>query len=161
MFRYKYLLVFLVFSFPAKAQSPYFEKVFAQPHTIKPDKLSLAKKRAVIEGVAGKRVLTDGKHSIELHSVQNESSDGMLIAFLPKEKILVEADLYTVPEPGNLVNENGEVVPKIKPPVTPYAAAFANSLEQLKLDYKTILALTGKIVSKEELIEDLKMPATK
>ena len=135
---------------------PYFEKVFAQPHTITPDKLSLAKKKAVIEGVAEKRVLTDGTHIIELYRVRNESSDGMLVAFLPKEKILVEADLYAVPEPGNVITENGEVVPKTKPPVTPYAAAFANTLEHMKLDYKTILALTGRIASKEELLEDLK-----
>ncbi len=106
-------------------------------------------------------MLTDGTHIIELHSIQNESSDGMLVAFLPKEKILVEADLYTVPEPGNVITENGEVVPKAKPPVTPYAAAFANMLEHMKLDYKTILALTGNVSSKEELIEDVKASATR
>jgi len=140
---------------------PYFEKVFAQPHTITPDKLSLAKRKAVIEGITERRVLTDGTHIIELRSIQNESSDGMLVAFLPKEKILVEADLYTVPEPGNVITENGEVVPKAKPPVTPYAAAFANMLEHMKLDYKTILALTGNVSSKEELIEDVKASATR
>ena len=45
--------------------------------------------------------------------------------------------------------------------VTPFAAALASTLEQLKLDYKTILALTGKVGSKEELLADLKTPPTR
>src|SRR4029077_14729449 len=38
---------------------PYYEKVLAAPHTVTPDQLAKAPKKAVIEAVADKRVLTD------------------------------------------------------------------------------------------------------
>ena len=42
-----------------------------------------------------KRVLTDGTHTIELYHLQNFSHhDGMIVAYLPKEKVLLEADGY-------------------------------------------------------------------
>ena len=43
-----------------------------------------------------KKVLTDGNHVIELYHLQNSlHNDGLIVAYLPKEKILVEADAFT------------------------------------------------------------------
>jgi glyoxylase-like metal-dependent hydrolase (beta-lactamase superfamily II) len=121
---------------------PYYEKTFAMPRSLAPDKLTQSKKRAVVEAVAEKRVLTDGKHTIELYHVPNEHNEGMLIAYLPKEKILVEADLYTPGAAG---------APAPNPP-SPYTVSLVESLDKLKLDYEKILPLHGRITNKEELM---------
>ncbi|HEV2199217.1 MAG TPA: hypothetical protein VGR73_05315 [Bryobacteraceae bacterium] len=44
-------------------------------------------------------MLTDGARTMELHLVQgsgNTHNPGLLIAYLPKERVLVEADSYSV-----------------------------------------------------------------
>ena len=63
------------------------------PRTLVGDMLAKANKKPKVEGVGDKRVLKDETRTIELHHIQNlEHSDGMLVAFLPKEKILFTAD---------------------------------------------------------------------
>jgi glyoxylase-like metal-dependent hydrolase (beta-lactamase superfamily II) len=121
---------------------PYYEKTFAMPRTLAPDKLAQLKKKAVIEAVAEKKVLTDGKHTIELYHVPNAHNEGMLIAYLPKEKIVVEADLYTPGAAG---------APAPNPP-SPYTVSLLDNLDKLKLDYEKILGLHGRLATKEELL---------
>ena len=73
----------------------YLEKVLSQPHTLNPDKAQTAGKKPIVEGVGEKKVLTDGAHVVELYHLQNFlHHDGMLIVYLPKEKVLLEADGY-------------------------------------------------------------------
>jgi glyoxylase-like metal-dependent hydrolase (beta-lactamase superfamily II) len=122
---------------------PYYEKTFALPRTLQPDKLLQSKKRAVIEAVQEKRVLTDGTHVIELYHVPNEHNEGMLIAYLPKDKILVEADLFTPPAAGAAPPN----------PPSPYTLALVENLERLKLDYDKILPLHGRLTNKAELMK--------
>jgi len=122
---------------------PYYEKTFAMPRTLNPDKLSQSKKRALIEAVPEKRVLTDGTHTIELYHVPNNHNEGMLIAYLPKEKILVEADLFTPPAVGT---------PPPGPP-SPYTLSLVENLDRLKLNYEKILPLHGRLTNKEELMK--------
>ena len=61
-------------------------------------------------------------------------SRGMLIAYFPKEKLVVEADLYTPPEPG------------AQSPDTPSASnrTFYQNLQRLKLDVETIVPIHGR-----------------
>src|SRR5262249_16520732 len=77
---------------------PYWEKIFSLPHTLNPDNLAKSKAKGSIETVAEKKVLTDGNHVIELHHDKGDlHQDGLLVAYLPKEKILVEADGFNPP----------------------------------------------------------------
>ena len=122
---------------------PYYEKTFALPRTLQPDKLAQSRKKAVIEAVGEKRVLTDGMHTIELYHVPNGHNDGMLIAYIPKEKLLIEADLYT---PGAV----GAPAPN---PVSPYTLSLVENLDRLKLDYEKILPLHGRLTTREELMK--------
>lgn len=122
---------------------PYYEKTFALPRTLQPDKLAQSKKKAAIEVVGEKRVLTDGTHVIELYHVPNEHNEGMLIAYLPKEKLLVEADLFTPPAAGT---------PPPNPP-SPYTLSLVENLDRLKLDYDKILPLHGRLTNKAELMK--------
>jgi len=130
---------------------PYYEKTFAMPRTLAPDKLSQSNKKtpkAIIEAVGEKRVLTDGTHTIELYHVPNAHNEGMLIAYLPKEKIVVEADLYT-PGAVNAPTPN---------PVNPYTVSLVENLERLKLDYEKILGLHGRLATKDELMTAVGRP---
>ncbi len=66
-------------------------------------------------------VLQDETRTVELHHVKDlEHSDAMLIAYLPKEKILFTAD-FNIPAPGQ--------------PVSPSIATLIANIERLRLDF--------------------------
>jgi glyoxylase-like metal-dependent hydrolase (beta-lactamase superfamily II) len=49
-----------------------------------------------------RRVFTDGTHTVEIYNVSpNPHVDEMLIAYLPAEKVLFEADLFDLEVPGH------------------------------------------------------------
>ncbi len=48
-------------------------------------------------------VLEDAMTRLELHHITNDHSDGMLVAYLPAQKILTQAD-FTLPQPGAMPN---------------------------------------------------------
>lgn len=123
----------------------YYEKIFAQPHTLNPDKQEQAKKKLSIETVTDKKVLTDGNHVIELHRMQNSlHNDGLLVAYLPKEKILVEADAFNPPADVNA-------------PATPNPNNFnlVENLNRLKLDVETIIPVHYPADSRKVTVADL------
>jgi glyoxylase-like metal-dependent hydrolase (beta-lactamase superfamily II) len=112
----------------------YYQKVWAAPHTINPDRLAKSKKPAQFESFAGKHVLSDGKRSIEIHSIAGSGhNDAFVLVYLPKEKILVEADAYT-PTAAN-------VPPPAK--ANPYSVNLYQNIQELKLDVGQIAALHG------------------
>ncbi len=112
---------------------PYFQKVWANPHTLSPDLLAKNPKKPAFKTVKEKLVLTDGNHVIELDHMQDFlHNDGMLLACLPKEKVLVEADAYNPPPQ-----------PPAKAPATisPYNASLAANIDRLKLDVQRIVPI--------------------
>src|SRR5204863_2241801 len=125
---------------------PYLEKVLSAPHTLNPDKAQQNGKKPMVEAVADKRVLTDGTHTIELYHLQNFGHhDGMLIAYLPKEKVLVEADGYN-PQPPTATAPN---------PPSPYTVSLLDNIRRLKLDVQRIvpvhLPADNRVVTMAEL----------
>src|SRR5712672_2610819 len=79
----------------------YLAKVLSMPHTLNPDKEQDARKKVMVEAMGEKKVMTDGTHTIELYHLQNFGHhDGMIIAYLPKEKVLLEADGYNPQAPN-------------------------------------------------------------
>jgi glyoxylase-like metal-dependent hydrolase (beta-lactamase superfamily II) len=71
----------------------FLEQALGTPRTLVGDTLAKSKKKPKVEGVVEKQVVTDGTRNLELHHVAGlEHSDSMLIAYLPKEKILFCAD---------------------------------------------------------------------
>jgi len=82
------------------------ERLLGGPRTLTGDSLSKATNRRtnVVEGV-GDRDVRRGNNGkvVELHRVANEHSDGMLVVFLPAEKVLWSADVTGVnPNPAQL-----------------------------------------------------------
>ncbi|HUG37709.1 MAG TPA: MBL fold metallo-hydrolase [Candidatus Limnocylindrales bacterium] len=51
------------------ASKPFFEKVVAAPATVSPDHLARSGKKATVEGVRERRVLTDGTRTVEVRHI--------------------------------------------------------------------------------------------
>lgn len=110
---------------------PYYEKVWANPHTLSPDRLAQDPKKPSFKTMTEKMVLTDGNHVIELYHLQNFGhNDGMIVAYLPKEKVLLEADGFN-PPPQPLTQRPATI--------SPYTASLAANIERLKLDVQRIV----------------------
>ena len=122
----------------------YYQKIWSEPHTLNPDRLASAKKAPVFETFKDKHVLTDGKRKIEIYPIAgNSHNDAFALVYLPKEKILSEADAYTPLAPG------------ATPPasVNPYSVNLYENIQKLKLDVDQIAGLHGPSVVK---LADLK-----
>src|SRR5439155_1609546 len=79
------------------------------------------------------KVMTDGNHVIELyHMTGIGHHDGLIMAYLPKEKVLVEADAYNPPAQPNPPPAN---------PVSPYNMALVSNIERLKLDVDRLIPI--------------------
>src|SRR5262249_31773603 len=62
---------------------PYYEKIWALPHSLAPDHMAKKATKPVIEAVTDKRVLTDGTRSLEIHHLQgSDHAATMLIGYL-------------------------------------------------------------------------------
>ena len=130
-----------------QVNKPFLEKVGTMPHTLNPDKLEQAKKKPSIETMTEKKVLTDGNHVIELyHMTGIGHHDGLIMAYLPKEKVLLEADAYN-PQPANATPPS---------PPSPYTLALVANIERLKLDVNRIVPVhypaDNRVVTRAELM---------
>ena len=119
----------------------FFEKVAKARFVIEPDLLTRRPRPAVIETVTGgKRVFTGGGHSVELYDIgTNPHTDEMLVAWLPKEQILFEGDLFNRPADGHARAGNETTV------------AFLRWLEKSGLPVKTIVPVHGPVATMEDL----------
>jgi glyoxylase-like metal-dependent hydrolase (beta-lactamase superfamily II) len=116
-----------------QVNKPFLEKVGTLPHTLNPDKLQQSKKKPVIETMTDKKILTDGTHVIELyHMTGIGHHDGLIMAYLPKEKVLVEADAYNPPAQPNT---------PVPAPPSPYTTALVDNMERLKLQVDRIIPI--------------------
>jgi glyoxylase-like metal-dependent hydrolase (beta-lactamase superfamily II) len=124
----------------------YLEKTLSVPHTLSPDKAQTAGKKPIVEGMGDKRVLTDGTHVVELYHLQNFGHhDGMIVAYFPKEKVLLEADAYN-PQAANATPPS---------PASPYTLSLIDNIARLKLDVQRIVPVhypaDSRVVTMEEL----------
>ena len=125
----------------------YYEELVTEKQWIlEPDRLSLYPPEEVAEGYTfetfrGKYVLSDGARTIEMHQMQGlRHSAGMLIAYLPTEKIVIEADLYSPRGP--------------QAPATPDASSLTlyDNIKRLQLDVDTIAPVHGRVVPMSDFL---------
>jgi len=113
---------------------PYYEKAWAAPHTLNPDRLAQSKKMAMFETFTDKHVLTDGSRTIEIHQIAGGGhNDAFAMVYLPAEKILVEGDAYTPAA--------ADAPPPAMP--NPFSVNLNDNIQRLKLDVRQIAALHG------------------
>ena len=101
----------------------YLERVLNAPHTLNPDKMSESRKKPKFDTIGTKKVLTDGDRVVELHHMQNFGHhEGAILVYLPKEKVLYQADAYN---------------PPAQPPtaaaaiISPYTVSLVDTIERL------------------------------
>jgi glyoxylase-like metal-dependent hydrolase (beta-lactamase superfamily II) len=127
-----------------ESNKPYYQEVLrAGPWLLEPDRLSLYPPEEWSEGyifetLIEKYVLADRTRTVELHHVQGLAHvAGMLIAYLPDEKILVQADLHSSQQQ------------------TPNASSrtLLRTLQWLDLDVETVVGIHGGPVSFSSFVE--------
>ena len=76
-----------------KNNEAFLEKALNTPRTLLNDTLAKNPKKAKIEAVAEKKVYSDGTRTVEMYHVSPvPHSNGLMIAYIPKEKILFQGD---------------------------------------------------------------------
>ena len=103
------------------------------PRTLAPDAISKSGKKPVIEGFTGdKRVFQDSTRTFEVHLIKGlPHADGLVIGYLPKEKILVYADMFNLPPPND---------PVPNPPVIG-TMVFLDNLARLNLEPERVMSI--------------------
>jgi glyoxylase-like metal-dependent hydrolase (beta-lactamase superfamily II) len=97
----------------------FFEKALNTPRTLLNDTLAKNPKKARVEGVGDKKVYSDGNRTVEMyHIYPAPHSNGLMVAYIPKEKILFQGD-FSLPAPGQPGND--------------HVKALVPALEKLKL----------------------------
>ena len=111
----------------------FLEKALSAPRTLAPDALAKSGRKPVIEGFKGdKRVFQDATRTVEIHVIKAlPHVDGLVIAWLPKEKLLVYADMFNFPPPNQPVPDPPVIGTKI----------FYENITRLGLDPERILSI--------------------
>ena len=121
-----------------ESNKAFYEKVWARPWTVEQDLLAKSPKAATIEGVADKRVMSDKTRTLELYFLDNSGHHtGQLIAYLPKERILMYGDGYNPPAGTEI--KTPERGPE-------FALQMYEKIQQLKLNPARIAPVHGRVV---------------
>jgi glyoxylase-like metal-dependent hydrolase (beta-lactamase superfamily II) len=124
-----------------------YEQAWKNPRTLDPDKLSRNPRTPTFITYKDKYALTDGGRTIEMHRIPGDNhNEFMSFAYLPKEKILIEADDFTPPPPNS-------------PPLLAISLGFANNLydnlQRMKIEVVTIAPLHGNVAPMSEMLKAL------
>jgi glyoxylase-like metal-dependent hydrolase (beta-lactamase superfamily II) len=114
---------------------PYFEKTLVAPATLVPDAQVRTPKKPVFLPVFDKRVITDGKQTIEVYATGGDThTNEYTLIYLPGPGILVEGDGYSPGPPD-------APVPATPPP---NAVAMYQDIQRLNLNVQTIAPVHGR-----------------
>jgi glyoxylase-like metal-dependent hydrolase (beta-lactamase superfamily II) len=120
-----------------KANAAFFQQAIGRAHTILPDALAKNPKPLKIETVDDEMVLKDKTMTVNLYHVAGSPhADTLLMAYFPRERVLVEVDVFS---PGA--------------PVHPYAANLLENIKKRNLKVDRIVPLHGTPVAYEALVK--------
>lgn len=116
-----------------KVNERFLNEALSAPRTLVPDAIAASGKRPQVEGFAGdKRVFQDATRTFEIHVIQGlPHADGLVIGYLPAERILVYADMFNLPPADRPVPD---------PPVFGTQVFLAN-IERLGLSPERIMSV--------------------
>jgi glyoxylase-like metal-dependent hydrolase (beta-lactamase superfamily II) len=119
-----------------QANVAFLQEAATRPHTIVQDALAKNPKAATLLGVDGEMEIKDATMTVQLfHIAGNPHGDAMLMAYLPRERILIEVDAFS---PGSAVQ--------------PYAANLVENITRRRLKVDRILPLHGAPATYAELV---------
>ncbi|HSP70168.1 MAG TPA: MBL fold metallo-hydrolase [Bryobacteraceae bacterium] len=103
-----------------KNNEAFLEKALNTPRTLLDDVLAKNPRKAKFETVAEKKVYSDGTRTVEMYHIPPAPhSNGLIIAYIPKEKVLFQGDFSV--NPGQPAND--------------HVKALVPVLEKLNLDF--------------------------
>ena len=103
-----------------KNNEAFFTKSLNSPRTLLADTLAKNPKKAKVETVDKKKVYSDGTRTVEMHHIfPAPHSNGLMVAYIPKEKVLFQGDFSV--NPGQPAND--------------HVKALVPALEKLNLDF--------------------------
>jgi glyoxylase-like metal-dependent hydrolase (beta-lactamase superfamily II) len=114
------------------------EKAATASHIMRPDALSRNPKPPIIETIDDKRVFDDETHKVEIYRIASPHVGEMIIAYLPKEKLLFEADMLDIPEAGT-------------PPAGDDTVDLAQHIQKLGLLVEQIIPVHGRMGTIDDL----------
>jgi len=130
--------------FTDKANGSFFEQVVGRSHSIVPDALAKNPKPLKVQTVDNQMELKDKAMTVELFHIDGSPhADTLLMAYFPKERILVEADVYS---PAAAVQ--------------PYAANLLENIKSRGLKVDRIVPIHGTVAPFSDLLKTLTSPKT-
>ena len=115
----------------------FFEDIVARQHSIVQDALARSPQPLTIETVTGDEMyeLTDGRRTLQIYRIVDDAHcDGIVMVYLPRERILIEADAYS---------------PTSRE--APFAEVLLRNIENRELRVNTILPIHGGVSELEDL----------
>ncbi len=116
---------------------PFVERMAERPHTRAPDHLAQNPKEPDIGRVGSGLTLEDETMTLQLLPVSGPHSETMLVAWLPRDRLLVQADVYS---PGSAVHS--------------FAGKFLEDVRALRLSPVRIVPLHGAVVPFAQFVRD-------
>lgn len=123
----------------------FYQNVVLRPglRMLQPDRLSRFPRAATLETLSQRYVLSDGDRTLELHAIQGLAhSLTMVVAYLPKERLLVNADLYSPPAAG-----------AVAPAPTASMRTLYQNMQRLGLDVERHVPLHGGIGTGSQFVQ--------
>ena len=134
-----------------EANRDFYTNVAFHPgtRTLEPDVLSsrmpwfAGNRVPAFETVTQKYVISDGVRTLDIYPVRGlQHANTMLVAYLPTERILINADLYAPPASGAPA-----------PAPSPSTRALANTIQQLKLNVERHVGIHGEVGSHQDFVK--------
>ena len=123
-----------------KNNEEFFERALNTPRTLLTDTLAKNPKKAKVESVGDKKVYSDGTRTVEFYHVPGAPhSNGLMIAYIPKEKVLFQGDFSLPTKPGEPPNDHvkalAPVLKKLNLPFERYINVHASAAPQTSKDF--------------------------
>jgi glyoxylase-like metal-dependent hydrolase (beta-lactamase superfamily II) len=119
-----------------EGNAAFYADAVKRPHTIAPDALARNPKSLKVETVGEEREIADPTMTVALyHIAGNPHADTLLMAYLPKQRVLVEADAFS---PGAAAQ--------------PYAANLLENITKRQLKVDKVIPLHGAVAPFSEVV---------
>jgi glyoxylase-like metal-dependent hydrolase (beta-lactamase superfamily II) len=119
-----------------EGNAAFYADAIKRPHTLAPDALARTPKALKLETVGDARTIADRTMTVELyHIAGNPHADTLVMAYLPQQRVLVEADAFS---PGSATQ--------------PYAANLVENITKRQLKVDRVVALHGGVAPFSEVV---------
>jgi glyoxylase-like metal-dependent hydrolase (beta-lactamase superfamily II) len=120
-----------------QGNAAYYQEAIGRAHSLAPDALTKNPKPLKLEPVDDSMVIKDATRTVQVFHIEgNPHADTLLMTYFPKERLLVEADVFS---PGAATQ--------------PYAANLLENIKKHNLRVDRILPIHGTIVPFSELVK--------